>query len=140
MAKTREKVIDSAGNVRPYVERALRDEELRDNLRNAFESARDVYNELLGNRGVVALGSRVATDPEIQDNLKDAVDELRSAARRLQGKDDHTTRNTTLLLFGIALGVLFNPATGPATRKWLTDKVFGGGDDFTYQGSGDNQS
>jgi hypothetical protein len=139
MAKTRDKVRDSAGGVRPYVERAIKDEELRENLRNAYESARDVYNELIGGRGVVALGTRVATDKEIQENLRQAVEELRQATRRVQGKEDHTGRNSMLLLGGIALGILFNPATGPATRKWLSDKLFGGGDDFTYQGSGDNQ-
>ena len=140
MAKTRDKVVDSAGNVRPYVERAMKDEDLRENLRNAYDSARDVYNELIGGRGVVAMGTRVATDKEMQENLKDAIEELRTAARRIQGKEDHGTRNSMLLLAGIALGILFNPATGPGTRKWLSDKLFGGSDDFTYQGSGDNQS
>jgi hypothetical protein len=140
MAKTKDKVVDSAGSVRPYVERAMKDEDLRENLRNAYDSARDVYNELIGGRGVVALGARVATDKEIQENLKDAIDELRQASRRIQGKEDHTGRNSMLLLSGIALGILFNPATGPATRKWVSDKLFGGSDDFTYQGSGDNQS
>lgn len=134
MAKTKDKVRDSAGSVRPYVERAMKDEDLRENVRNAFESARDVYNELVGGRGVVAMGTRIASDKEMQENLKDAIDELRQASRRLQGKEDHTGRNTMLLMTGIALGILFNPATGPATRSWLSDKLFGGSDDFTYQG------
>jgi hypothetical protein len=134
MAKTKDKVRESAGSVRPYVERAIKDQELRENVRNAYESARDVYNELTGGRGVVAMGSRIASDKEMQDNLKEAIEELRIAARRLQGKEEHTGRNTMLLLVGIALGVLFNPATGPATRRWLSDKLFGGSDDFTYQG------
>lgn len=129
--------MDSASNVRPYLERAVKDEELRQNLRSAYDSARQVYDDLIGGRGMVALGTRVATDREIQDNLKEAVAELRQASRRIQGKDDHTARNSMLLMIGIALGILFNPATGPATRKWLSDRVFGGGDDFTYQ-SGDN--
>lgn len=139
MAKTTEKVMDSASSVRPYVERAMRDDELRQNLRHAFESARQVYNELVAGRGVVALGTRVATEKEIQDNLKEAIAELRQASRRIQGKEDHTGRNSMLLLVGVALGILFNPATGPATRKWLSDKLFGGSDDFAYQGSGNNQ-
>ena len=49
----------------------------------------------------------------------------------MQGKKDHGGRNTTLLVAGIALGILFNPVTGPATRKWLADTLFGG-EDFTY--------
>jgi hypothetical protein len=36
------------------------------------------------------------------------------------------------------LGILFNPLTGPQTRKWLSDKIFGGSDDFTYQGGSGN--
>ena len=80
----------------------------------------------------------IATDREIQDKLKEAVDELREAADRVQGKKDHGGRNATLLIAGIALGILFNPVTGPATRKWFTDAVFGGDDDFTYQGGGNS--
>ena len=43
---------------------------------------------------------RAATDKEIQDNLRKAVDELRTAANRIQGKEDHSGRNTMLLLVG----------------------------------------
>ncbi len=140
MAKTSERVSDAAGNVKPYVERALRDEELRENVKSAFEAARDVYNELFAGRGMVPIATRVATDKDIQDNLRSAVDDLRSAADRLRGKDDHGTRNAMFLFFGIAIGVLFNPVTGPATRKWISDRVFGSSDDFTYQGSGNSGS
>ncbi len=135
MAKTKDKVSSAAGNVRPYVERAMHDEDLRDNVRDAFEAARSVYNELIGPRGLVPLATRVATDEEIQDQLRSAVEELRRAADRLRGKEDHGTRNAMLLLTGIALGILFNPVTGPATRSWLKDRVFGGGEEFTYQGN-----
>jgi hypothetical protein len=140
MAKTKEKVSDTAGVVRPYIERAVRDEELRDNVRSAFEAARDIYNELAGPRGMVPLATRVATDKEIQESLKSAVEDLRKAADRLRGREEHTGRNTMLLVTGIALGILFNPMTGPATRKWLSDKLFGPTDDFTYQGSAANSS
>jgi hypothetical protein len=131
MAKTRDKVSGAASNVKPYVERAVNDAELRENVKAAFMAARDVYDELLGNRGVTTVATRVATDKDIQDKLKEALDELRTAADRVQGKKEHSGRNATLLIAGIALGILFNPVTGPATRKWLADMVFGG-DDFTY--------
>ena len=52
----------------------------------------------------------------------------------------HPSRNGGLLFIGILLGVLFNPFTGLQTRKWLSDRVLGGGDDFTYQGGAGNGS
>src|SRR5918992_117517 len=140
MAKTTDRVSDAAGGVKPYVERALRDEELRENVKSAFEAAKDVYNELFAARGIAPIATRVATDKDIQDNLKSAVEELRNAADRLRGKEEHGGRNTFLLLIGIAIGVLFNPVTGPTTRKWVSDKVFGSSDDFTYQSSGNSGS
>ena len=136
MAKTKDKVSDAAGTVKPYFERALRDEDLRDDLKSAFDSARTVYHELLGGRGVVPIATKVATDKEIQDELRSAITDLRKAADRVQGKEDHGTRNSALLLAGIALGLLFNPVTGPQTRKFISNRLLGGGDDFTYQGSG----
>jgi len=144
MAKARDKVTGAANNVRPYVERAVSDQELRENVKAAYTAAREVYDELLGNRGVTTVATRVATDPEIQDKLRGALDDLRAAADRVQGKKQHTGRNTLLLLVGIALGVLFNPVTGPATRKWIADAAFGG-DDFTYEsptgnGTGDSSA
>ena len=134
MYKTKERVSDAASTVRPYVERAVGDAELRDNVRAAFQAAREVYDELMGNRSMTTVATKVATDKDIQDKLREAVDELRQAADRVQGKREHSGRNTTLLVVGISLGLLFNPITGPATRKWLADLVFGK-DDFTYEGS-----
>jgi hypothetical protein len=130
MAKARDRVYGTVGDVRPYVERAFRDEKLRDDVMSAVATARELYSELMGNRGAAAVAARVATDEDVRERLRDAVDDLRSAADRLQGKKDHSGRNTMLLLIGIALGVLFNPITGPETRRWLKDMIGGGGDEF----------
>ena len=87
MARDKRRVSGAATNVRPYVERAVQDDELRENVKAAFQAAREVYDELIGGRGVTTVATRVATDKDIQDKLREAVDELRrrptaSRARR----------------------------------------------------------
>jgi hypothetical protein len=138
MTKTKDKLLERTGGARPYLERAIEDEDLRDNVRSAFGSAREIYNELIGGRGAIPVATRVATDKDIQERLKEAIDELREAADRVQGKKDHGARNSLLLLTGIALGILFNPVSGAQTRKWVSDKLFGPSDEFTYQGGGNS--
>jgi hypothetical protein len=131
--RTKDRLYDTADTMRPYVDRALHDDALHDNLKEAFSAARDVYAELLGNRNLTATAMRAATDKEIQDNLRKAADELRTAASRIQGKKDNSGRNTMLLLIGIAIGILFNPMTGPQTREWLMQKITGEStDDYSY--------
>ena len=125
MAKTRERISDTADNVRPYVERAVKDEEVRENVKSALTAARNIYDELLGGRGVTYAATRMATDKDLQESLRSAVEDLRKAADRVQGRDSHKGRNMSLLVTGIALGMLFNPVTGPATRRWLSDLVLG---------------
>jgi len=120
MAKTKDRVSD----VKPYVERAIKDEEFRDNLKSAFVAARDVYDELMGPRGVGGKAARVASDKD-----------LRSAADRIQHGPSHKGRNL-FVVTGIALGILlFNPMTGSDTRKWLKEAVLGEEDEFGYQGN-----
>jgi hypothetical protein len=138
MAKTKDRVLGAADTAKPYVDLALHDEQLRRSIRTAFEAAREVYDDLAGRRGMTGVAQRVASDKEIQDNLRRAIEELRSAANRVQSKgaDRHTSRNTAFLLTGIALGLLFNPLTGPGMRGWLRRRLFGGGDDeFGYSAS-----
>jgi hypothetical protein len=132
---------DRVADVKPYVQRAIQDEELRENLRSAFDTARDVYAELIGKRGMTGVATKVASDKDIQDQLRSAIDDLRAAANRVQGNESHKSRNGTLLLAGIALGILFNPMTGPETRRWLKNRIFGEEEEFGYGGgSGGNSS
>ena len=146
MINTKEKVADAASSARPYVERALRDKELRDNVRNAYTSARAVYEQLASRRKVSDAASRLAGDKDLQDELRNAVDELRSAAGRVQAVKKQSPEparaawNGLLLLAGIALGILLNPITGPAVRRLLARKLFGGGNGFVYQGNGSKTS
>jgi hypothetical protein len=86
---------------------------------------------VLGDRGATGAAVRVARDKDLQDDLRRTLTELRQAGRRLQeAEESHTGRNLFLLLLGVAIGVLFNPATGPDTRRWLKDKAFGAEEPF----------
>ena len=142
MMNTKDKVTDAAASARPYVERARHDKELRDNIRNAYISARAVYDELASRRKVTDAATRLAYDKDLQDELRNAVDELRNAAGRVQDvrrgslEAGRAWWNTLLLLAGIALGILLNPITGPAVRRALARKLFGSGNGFVYQGNG----
>jgi hypothetical protein len=132
MPKTKEKVAGVAGTAKPYVERALHDEELREHVKQAYTAAREIYDELIGPRGVTGIASRFAGDHEIQDNLRTAIGELRQAASRLQGRRESHGGRTLLLLVGVIVGLLYNPVTGPETRRWLKAKLFGGGGEFGF--------
>jgi hypothetical protein len=134
----REKARDTVETARPYVERLAKDEDLHDHVKAAYASARRIYDELIGPVGPTGVAMRVARDKDLQDELRHVVEELREAGKHVQGKESHTGRNLTLLLAGIALGVLFNPVTGEESRRWVREKIFGPEQPFEYQ-SGNQQ-
>jgi hypothetical protein len=129
MGRQKDTLLTKADTMRPYVERAMRDDNLRRDVLRAFSVARDLYGELARDRDKpITIASRVATDDEIRNKLRDAIEDLRSAGDRLQGKKERSgIRGSTLLITGIALGILFNPVTGPETRRFIKDMFSGGG-------------
>jgi hypothetical protein len=139
MAKTKERMSQAADTAKPYVDRALHDEELRENVKRAVVAAREVYEDLMGPRGMTGIAHRLATDEEVQNNMRLAVEELRHAAKRVQVSETHRARNTVLLLTGITIGVLYNPWTGAETRRWIKQQLFGDGE-FGYADPMDNNS
>jgi hypothetical protein len=146
MVNTKDKVADAAATARPYVERALRDKELRDNIRSAYTSARAVYDELSSRRRVSDAASQLAADKDLQDEIRSAIEEIRNAAGRVKNvkraapEPARAAKNSLLLFFGIMLGLLLNPITGPALRRALGRKLFGSGNGFVYQGNGTKTS
>jgi hypothetical protein len=133
MPRTKDKVAGVAGTAKPYVERALHDEELREHVKQAYSAAREIYDELVGPRGVAHVATRVAGDHEIHDNLRTAIGELRQATNRLQGRREGHGGRKLLLLAGLIAGLLFNPVTGAETRRWLKQTFFGR-DEFGFEG------
>lgn len=138
MNTTKERVADATSHVRPYVERALRDEELRRNVKDAYTSARALYEQLLSRNDVSHVATKLVSDEDIHSELRNVVAKLRSAAGRVQTAQEETKkagqRNTrsVVLAAAVAIGLLVNPLTGPTLRRWLKRKLFGGGDTFVY--------
>jgi hypothetical protein len=129
MAKGKTTLTSKADLVRPYVERAMNDEKLRTEVMRAFATAKDLYEDLVHDTDKpMVLASRVATDDDVRDKLREAIEDLRSAGDRLQGKRERSSHKaSTLLVAGIALGILFNPVTGSETRRFIRDLISGGG-------------
>src|SRR5437660_6864192 len=103
MNTTKEKVADATANVRPYIERALRDEELRRNVKDAYTSARALYEQLLSRNDVTQVATKLVSDEDVQTQLRNVVAQLRSAAGRVQTAQEQekaskrSARNTLLL-------------------------------------------
>lgn len=130
MAKKAAKMTDTLELVKPYLERALRDEEFRNDLKDALGAARELYGPLAKKNGVSGSAKALATDKKTQEQLRRALDDLMSAKDTLKGKKrkkSHKGRNMVLLA-GVVAGALYNPWTGPQTREKLLDMIAGNDD------------
>jgi hypothetical protein len=127
MAKTKTSPA-SVDALKPYVQRAMTDPELREDLLAAFVAARGLYGQMAKGRGVKGKAEKVS-EKDFQKDLQRLVDDLSEASDKLQGKakkKGHKTRNRVILLTGVTLGVLYNPWTGESTREWIMERVAGG--------------
>ena len=124
----------AAGNAvrsNEYVQRLVEDEELRDNLRTAFDSAKKAYSRINGKGPMKAL----TEDKKTQKELKEAAGSLRDAAHSLRGgKKKKKRRLGKLLLVGIVGGGLAL-ALSEDLRKKALDALFGAEEEFEYTSS-----
>ena len=81
--------------VKPYLERAMTDEEFRKDLKDALAAARELYGPLSKQNGVSGGARALATDKKAQDQMRRAMDDLLSAKDNLQGKKKKATRAAT---------------------------------------------
>ena len=128
MAKTKMSPALSTDALKPYVQRAMTDPELREDLLAAFVAARSIYGQMAKGRGIKGKAEKVS-EKDFQKQLQHLVDDLSEASDKLKGKakkKGHRTRNRIVLLTGVTLGVLYNPWTGQATRDWIMEQVAGG--------------
>ena len=79
-SKAKDKASSAVEGARPYVQRLIEDEELRDNLREAYEAGRDAYTRASGAKKPSAL----LDDKRLQDDLKSASESLRAVSEALR--------------------------------------------------------
>jgi hypothetical protein len=109
-----------------YVRRLIEDEDLRENLQEAYRSAKKAYSRV--NNGAPA--KKLMDDKKVHRELKSAAESLREASDQLRGKrESHTIRN--LLLLSI-LGAILAIALSEALRKAVLDRLFGAEEEFEY--------
>jgi hypothetical protein len=123
----------SAAKDNPYVQRIVEDDELRQNLRTAYQSARKAYTRMANGKGPVR---SVTEDKKTQKELKqaasafkDAADSLRGGKKRRRGK-----RRGRLLVIAIVGGGLAL-ALSEGLRKKVLDALFGAEEEFEYTAS-----
>ena len=132
--KTADRAADAyaAARENPYMQRLIEDEELRDNLREAFEAARGAYGRATGNgKGAV---KAVTSDKKVQKDLSKAADNLREASEALREpkkKRKKKSRLGRLILFAIvAAGIAL--ILSEDARKTVLDALFGAEEEFEY--------
>jgi hypothetical protein len=129
-AGTASRATDAYSAVRshPYTQRIIEDEELRNNLRDAYGAARHAYDRITKN-GKPA--QRLMDDRKVQKDLRTAADSLREASEQLRGKRKRKGRFGKLLLVGI-VGAGVALAVSETARKTVMDSLFGAEEEFEY--------
>jgi hypothetical protein len=112
-----------------YVQRFIEDEELRENVRNAFVSAKKAYGRINGKGPVKALD-----DKKVQRELKEAASSLKDAADSLRGGKKKKRRKGRLLLIAF-VGAGLALALSEDLRKKALDALFGAEEEFEYTAS-----
>jgi hypothetical protein len=114
----------------PYVQRVVEDDELRDNLRTAYDSAKKAYERMSNGKGPAkALLDDKKTQKELREaasSLKEAADSLRGAKKKKSGGG----LGRKLLILGIGAGLAL--ALSEGLRKKVLDTLFGAEEEFEY--------
>jgi hypothetical protein len=118
----------SAARSHPYVQRLIDDEQLRHNLRDAYESARHAYGRITKN-GKPA--KRLMDDKKVQRDLRSAADSLREASEQLRGRRRRKGRLGRVIVLG-AIGAGLALAFSETARKVVMDSLFGAEEEFEY--------
>jgi hypothetical protein len=116
----------------PYVQRLIEDEDLRKNIVQAFESARDAYSRLSNGKSPT---NQIFDDKKLQKHIKEAASNARDASVALheaprKGSGGGGGLKRLLLLGVVGTGVAL--ALSEGLRKKALDALFGAEEEFEY--------
>ena len=100
-------------------------EQLRDNVRVAFEAARDAYERVNG-KGAAALFE----DPKLHEDVRQAASAVRGATSAIQPKKKKRGPGR-LLMLGL-VGAIAAVALSEGLRNKVLDALFGAEEEFDY--------
>ena len=109
-----------------YVQRLIEDEDLRENLRTAYESARAAYTRMANGKGPAA----ALNDKKTQKQLREAATSLKDAADSLRAAKKPKRRGRGLMVLLVGVGLAFVLSEG--LRKKALDTLFGAEEEFEY--------
>jgi hypothetical protein len=110
----------------PYVQRLVEDDDLRDELRAAFDSARKAYGRI-DNKGP----AKAFEDKKVQRDLKQAAESLKSAADALREPKRRKRGFGRLILIAL-VGAGLALALSEDLRKKALDALFGAEEEYEY--------
>jgi hypothetical protein len=112
----------------PYVQRVVEDDELRDNLRTAYDSAKKAYERMSNGKGPA---KALLDDKKTQKELKEAASAIKDAAEALRGGKKKRKRRGGLFLV-LIVGGIAAVALNEGLRKKVLDALFGAEEEFEY--------
>jgi hypothetical protein len=115
----------------PYVQQVIDDDDLRDNLVQAYEAARDAYERLSNGKSPT---KQIFDDKKLQKDIKEASESIRDAAvtlRKAPAKQKKGGGFGRILLLGVIGGVAAL-ALSEGLRKKVLDALFGAEEEFEY--------
>jgi hypothetical protein len=112
-----------------YVQRLIEDDDLRENLRTAYDSARKAYARMSNGKGPTA----ALNDKKTQKQLREAATSLKDAAETLKKAKRPKRRGRGLLLLLVGAGLAL--ALSEGLRKKALDTLFGAEEEFEYTSS-----
>ena len=116
----------SAG-ANPYVRRLIEDEELRENIRTAYASAKSAYGRVSNGKGPA---KALLDDKKVHKDLRKSAEALREATDALRAKQRRRTWPRLLLIALIGAGLAL--ALSESLRSKVLDALFGSEEEFEY--------